>query len=115
MGEFTDGGNNPQTGIQQDLGVSEPANTSSDDHGQSTNAPDGKFATDVDDVYADGTRGDLPVFDVEPDEFFKNMKMDRRRMRFAPGSKAQQYHSKSKYRRPFWVRNKNDGYLYKVK
>jgi hypothetical protein len=114
MGEFN---NNDIQGdkIKQDLGVKEPATTSSDDKGQMPNAPDGKIKTDVPDVFADGEKGGMPVFDVEPDEFFKNMKVNRRRMRFKSGSTAQQYHSNTKYRRPFWIRNKKDGYVYKIK
>jgi hypothetical protein len=87
----------------------------SPDANQQTNAPDGKFKTDVDGVYADGTKGELPVFDVSKDEFFRNMKQDRRRLRFKSGSTAQKYHSNTRYRRPFWIRNKEDGYTYKIK
>lgn len=116
MGEFTNSDVQADK-IQQDLGVDEPKTSTAapDDGSQKTDAPDSKFATDVEGLYADGTRGELPVFDVDADEFFKNMKQDRRRMRFKSGSKAQQYHSNTKYRRPFWVRNKDDGYLYKIK
>jgi hypothetical protein len=115
MGEMRDGGNNPDKGIKQDLGVSEPKTTSSDDKGQMPDAPDGQVKTDVSDVFADGEKGGLPVFDVEPDTFFANMKQDRRRMRFKSGTTVQKYMKNTKYRRPFWVRNSKDGYTYKVK
>jgi hypothetical protein len=82
---------------------------------QSTNAPDGKFATDVKNCFADGEKHGVPVFSVSPKEFYNNMKQDRRRLRFKSGSPIQTYHSQSKYRRPFFVRNKDDGYTYKVK
>ena len=113
MGEFT---SNDIQGdrIQQDLGVSEPETTSSDDKGQGTDAPDGKISTDVADCFADGEKGELPVFDVSPDEFFRNMKQDRRRLRFDSGTTAQKYHSNTRYRRAFWIRNKEDGYTYKI-
>lgn len=74
-----------------------------------------RFSTDVPDVFADGEKGGLPVFDVSQDEFYKNMKTDRLRLRFKSGSNAQSYQKNSKYRRPFWIRNKEDGYTYKIK
>jgi len=76
---------------------------------------DSRFATDVPDLFADGEKGGLPVFDVSSAEFYNNMKTDRLRLRFKSGSTAQAYHQKSKYRRPFWIRNKEDGFTYKIK
>ncbi len=67
--------------------------------------------TDVDGVYADGEKAGVPVFDVTQAEFYDNMKSDRRRLRFTSGTAAQSYHSKSNYRRPFYIRNKEDGYM----
>lgn len=78
-----------------------------------TEAPKG-VPTDVEDVYADGTKGDIPVFDVTPDEFNNNMKTTRRRLRFKKGSKAAEYMRKTQYNRPFWIRNSKDGYLRKI-
>jgi hypothetical protein len=77
------------------------------------NTPDDSkgVKTDVDGVYADGEKTGVPVFDVSAKEFYDNMKSTRRRLRFKSGSAAQQYHSKSKYRRPFYIRNKDDGYM----
>ena len=71
-------------------------------------------ATDVDGIYADGVKGDTPVFDVTPEEFMNNMKMDRRRLRFKQGSKAAEYMRNTKYNRPFWIRNAKDGYMRKI-
>lgn len=70
--------------------------------------------TDVDGVFADGTKGDAPVFDVTPEEFMNNMKMDRRRLRFKNGSKAAEYMRQTRYNRPFWIRNSKDGYMRKI-
>lgn len=67
--------------------------------------------TDVDGVYADGEKGGVPVFDVTQAEFYDNMKNDRQRLRFKAGTSAQSYHSKSNYRRPFYIRNKDDGFM----
>lgn len=78
-------------------------------------SPDGKIETDVPDVYADGTKNGHPVFDVSQEEFYNNMKLDRKRLRFKSGTPAAQYHRLSKYRNPFFIRNKEDGYLRKVK
>ena len=77
--------------------------------------PENKFATDVPDVFADGDKSGVPVFDVSSKEFYANMKTDRLRLRFKSGSNAQAYQSQSKYRRPFWIRNQDDGYTYKIK
>jgi hypothetical protein len=107
MGELT--GNYAQG---EKLAGDHAVNTSNQ---QGTNAPDGKFATDVTDCYADGEKGGAPVFKVSKTEFFNNMKQDRKRLRFKSGTAIQKYHSQSKYRRPFWVQNKDDGHLYKVK
>ena len=77
--------------------------------------PENKFPTDVPDVFADGDKNGIPVFDVSSSEFYKNMKTDRLRLRFKSGSNAQAYQSQSKYRRPFFIRNQDDGYTYKIK
>jgi len=75
--------------------------------------PDGPkgVKTDVEGVFADGEKSGVPVFDVSQKEFYDNMKQTRRRLRFKSGSSAQTYHSKSNYRRPFYIRNKEDGYM----
>ena len=71
--------------------------------------------TDADGVYADGEKGGFPVFDVTPQEFYANMKQDRRRLRFGKDSTASKYMRTTKYRRPFYIRNKEDGYMVKIK
>lgn len=71
------------------------------------------FKTDVDDVYADGERNGLPVFKVDKDEFYQNMRYGRKRLRFKSGTKTQNYMQKTKYKNPFWI--ENDGYLRKIK
>lgn len=76
-------------------------------------APKG-IETDVEGIYADGIKGDVPVFDVSPEEFNNNMKMDRRRLRFKQGSKAAEYMRNTRYNRPFWIRNSQDGYMRKI-
>jgi hypothetical protein len=75
--------------------------------------PDGTqgVKTDVDGVFADGEKSGVPVFDVSQKEFYDNMKADRRRLRFKAGTPAATYHQKSNYRRPFYIRNKDDGYM----
>jgi hypothetical protein len=71
--------------------------------------------TDVDGVFADGERNGIPVFDVSPEEFYNNMKMDRKRLRFSNDSNATKYMKSTKYSRPFWIRNTKDGFLRKIK
>jgi len=74
-----------------------------------------KYKTDVEGVFAHGEKNGVPVFDVSSKEFYQNMKQDRQRLRFKGGTPAADYHRNSKYRRPFFVRNKEDGYMFKVK
>lgn len=113
MGEIAQGPDVQQDNIKADLGVTK--NDTPGDAKQGTDAPDGKFSTDVSDLYADGMKGELPVFDVKPETFFRNMKTDRRRLRFDKDTTAQKYHQNTKYTRPFWIRNQEDGYTYKIK
>ena len=80
-----------------------------------TSPPEGKVETDVPDVYADGEKEGHPVFDVSPEEFFNNMKLDRKRLRFRAETPAQLYQKHTRFRRPFFIRNSDDGYLRKVK
>lgn len=72
------------------------------------------FKTDVEGVFAQGDKAGVPVFDVTQKEFYDNMKTDRKRLRFTPGTAAQSYHSKTRYNRPFFIRNKDDGFLRKI-
>jgi hypothetical protein len=58
----------------------------------------------------------LPVFNVTKDEFYQNMRNGRKRLRFKSGTNAQQYMSKTKYRRPFYISyTDSDGKIYNRK
>ena len=77
----------------------------------------GKIETDVHGVFADAQKDNFPVFDVDKDDFFNNMKVDRKRIRLKT-QHASDYHKGTKYNRPFWLRYKDDagaGYMRKVK
>ena len=77
----------------------------------------GEVETEVDGVFADGTKDNLPIFDVSKDEFYRNMKYDRKRVRFSSDASVTNYLRGSRYRRPFFVRTKTDNgdYIRKVK
>jgi len=79
-----------------------------------TNKP-GKISTDVGDVFADGEKDGLPVFDVGKDEFHQNMNYGRKRLRFKSGTSAQSYMAKTRYNKPFWIRDPESNYIRKVK
>ena len=85
-------------------------------------APDGKYNTDVEDVWADDAvcqgKDQFPCFDVSKEEFFQNMENGRRRLRFKGGTAAQKYMSGTKYNRPFYVRHTDENgkqYVRKIK
>jgi hypothetical protein len=65
-------------------------------------------------IKAAAEKGGLPVFDVSHDEFYKNMKIDRRKMVFKRGTPQQKYHAGTNYKQHFWVRNKEDGHIYRI-
>lgn len=95
MGELTSGGIDP--GREADLTrvavqVNDP----------------GKVPTDVDGVFADGQRNNLPVFDIEHDDFYNNMKADRKRVRFKTDTAATSYLRGTRYNRPFYLRTTDD-------
>ncbi len=81
-----------------------------------------RFTTDVEGVMADdqvsqGT-DKFPVFSVDHDSFYQNMKQGRKRLRFKSGTDAQQYMSKTQYKRPFYIQhtdNKGKTYTRKIK
>lgn len=75
----------------------------------------GKVPTDVEDIYADGEKGGLPVFDVSQKDFNQNMSWGRKRVRFASDTVASQYMRQTKYQIPFWIRDKETGYTRKIK
>lgn len=67
------------------------------------------YPTDVEDVNADDVikkgKEEYPVFNVSQDEFWSNMKADRKRLRFKNGSKAQQYMRRTRNgARPFYIK-----------
>lgn len=76
---------------------------------------DGKFETDVEGVFANGEKGGFPVFDVSKKEFYNNMKVDRKRLRFNKDTVVSDYMRKTKYNKTFYVRNTDDGFLRKIK
>lgn len=81
----------------------------------STMVSPGDFDTDVPDVKAQGLKNGLPVFNVPEDEFYKNMKSDRKRMRFSPDSPVTKYLQATRYNRPFHIQTTDGKYLRKVK
>jgi hypothetical protein len=97
-GTFVD---SPESKIAQDRQVIEP--------------PEGKVKTDVDNCFADGEYQGFPVFDVSKDEFYNNMRAERKRLRFKSETPAQTYHKNTRYKRPFYIRNLEDGYMRKIK
>ena len=93
--------NSPEAKITRDNEVSTP--------------PDGKVKTDVPNVFADGERNGLPLFKVSKNEFYQNMSSGRQRLRFKTGTAAGSYMRNTKYNRPFWIENQEDGYIRKIK
>lgn len=75
----------------------------------------GKIETDVPDVFADGEKNGLPVFNVSSDEFYQNMNYGRRRLRFKSGTSVQSYMAKTRYNKPFWIRDTESDYVRKIK
>ena len=67
------------------------------------------WQTDVTDLKSDDVvrvgKDEFPCFDVEHGEFYQNMQDGRRRLRFKSGTGAQQYMSKTKYNRAFYIRH----------
>lgn len=83
-----------------------------------TQVNDGEFQTDVEGVMSNGQKNNLHVFDIDKENFFKNMKDDRKRQRFGTDSAATKYLRGTKYRVPFFVRYKDengDAFIRKVK
>ena len=97
MSEFTNGGSPYQTAASDKI---------------ASDVPNG-IPTDVPDVFANGERNGLPVFDVSQDEFYQNMNFGRKRLRFGAGTPVQQYMQKTRYNRPFMIRHNE--YVRKVK
>lgn len=76
---------------------------------------DGGYDTDVPGVKAQGLKNNVPVFEVPEDEFFKNLKADRKRFRFSPESPVTKYLQGTKYNRPFHIKTTDGKYMRKVK
>lgn len=101
MGEFTQGFS---TGLQQ---VDKDNNPKMDP---------GKVKTDVPEIYADGVAKDgNPIFTVPEKDFFRNMKVDRKRLRFTSGISAQKYMRGTRYNKPFWIKSDKGDYMRKIK
>jgi hypothetical protein len=98
MGAFTDGGQSQPPTTQQ-----EEPEVEKDEKEQEPE----KFDTDVEGVKADGQvpygSDRFPMFKVDKNDFYQNMKHGRKRLRFKTGSGAQQYMKGTKYQRPFYV------------
>lgn len=72
----------------------------------------------VEGINADDTYQKLPVFDVESDNFFNNMRKDRNKMNFPDDSKVSKFMKGTDYRLPFYMRHKGpkgEMFLKKVK
>ena len=100
MGEMTGGGEGPQKEIARDNAV--------------TGEP-GKIETDVKDVFADGERNGMPVFNVSKEEFNQNMNYGRKRLRFKSGTSVQKYMRGTKYNKKFFIRNMDDDFVRVIK
>jgi hypothetical protein len=82
---------------------------------QTIEPPEGKVKTDVDGCFADAEHQGVPVFDVSREEFYNNMKADRKRLRFKAETPASHYFRNTRYKLPFYIRNKEDNYMRKIK
>lgn len=83
-----------------------------------TKVSDGQIPTDVDGISANGIMNNLYVFDVDRDDFFNNMKEDRKRQRFKSDTNVAKYARATKYNNPFYVRYKDEdgkAYIRKIK
>jgi hypothetical protein len=107
MGEFTTGSGDTHNPENVTMGTDQTGA-----EGMSTDNSQSGFDTDVPDVRADDIvrqgKDEFPCFDVDKGEFYQNMQDGRRRLRFKSGSNAQQYMSKTKYNRPFYIRHTDD-------
>jgi len=77
----------------------------------------GKIETDVSGVFADGKKDSFPIFTVNKEDFYNNMKADRKRMRFST-EPAANYLRGTRYNRPFYIQYKGEqgeNFLRKVK
>lgn len=105
--------------LAADQAVNEPdaGATSQEVDGGQTTSDGGQTSgwdTGIEGIKANGEKGGLPVFDVTPEEFYRNMKLDRRKLVFNRGTPAQQYHARTNYKQHFYIRNKADGFIKRV-
>ena len=105
MGEFTNG-DTPEQMAQNDLSQAS-TNTGEKE--------DGGFETSIDGCSADDMRNNMPIFNVSKGEFYQNMNYGRKRLRFKSGTSAQSYMAKTRYNKPFWIRDIETNYIRKVK
>jgi len=77
------------------------------------------LSTGIDGLESDDSYKGTPVFDVSAEDFFKNMRADRKKTRYTSSEKPSKFMQGTNYRQPFYVRyvdkNKNIPYLKKVK
>jgi hypothetical protein len=77
------------------------------------------LSTGIEGLEADDKYKGTPVFDVSNEDFFKNLRADRKRVRFTSSDKPKNFMQGTKYNQPFYIRytDKNSGkpYLSKVK
>jgi hypothetical protein len=80
------------------------------------------YPTDVEGIMSDDVikKGieEFPVFNVSKEEFFSNMKADRKRIRFKSDSKVRSYIQKTKNGRPLYIKTKDSNgqeYVRKLK
>ena len=100
MGEISGGGGSPQKDIATD---------------HTATVDLGKIKTDVDNVFADGEKNGIPVFNVSKDEFNQNMSYGRKRLRFKQGTSAAEYMKATKYNKKFFIRNTDDDFVRIIK
>ena len=86
-----------------------PEDIAASDHDIKQSTEDDRVSTDVQDVFADGEKMGIPVFNVDKDEFYQNMAFGRKRLRFKSGSNTQEYMQKTQYQRPFWIAHNDNG------
>jgi len=102
MGEFTD----DQIGEP----INKPETEKADDSGCPTDV-DGVNANDI----VKHGNVEFPCFTVSKQEFFSNMKQNRKKTRFKSGSTVQQYMQKTRYKNPFFIEYEEDGKKYRRK
>lgn len=78
-------------------------------------AKEGGYDTDVPDIKAPAIHNNLPVFDVPEDEFYANMRNDRKRLYFKdPESTISKYLKTTTVNRPFYIRTPDNKSMRKV-